>query len=305
MSSTLFKIVAWILTITTLFGNCVIIIIIVSRKRLRSSKLNWFIISLAVADFLVGLSFYPPLFFCERWFSCHSSLMKSVRWIFIYSSVCNLCAMTVDRYLAITAPIYHRTKVSERVVAMSITISWLVPAVLRGVVFTPLYYVHQQEALKYGLPILLVLFEALPCLLILFAVVRISIIAKRQKVQHRNKSKRRANRTKDENQRSSTALRMILFVAFFFIFCYLFEVYYATCRTFFTSCNDIEILKMFQRLFLIANSAVNPFAYAYFKRDIKEEVKRKISVLCRKRRLDLYVQPNTEPEVQSIYLDEI
>ena len=89
MSSTLFKIVVWILSIVTLFGNCFIIIIIILRKRLRSSKLSWFIISLAVADFLVGLSFYPPLLFCERWFSCHSRLIKSFRWIFLYSSVCN------------------------------------------------------------------------------------------------------------------------------------------------------------------------------------------------------------------------
>ena len=111
---------------------------------------------------------------------------------------------------------------------MCITLSWLVPAVLRGVVFIPLYYVYKQKALKYGLPILLVIFEVLPCL---FAVVRISIIAKRQKVQHRNKSKGRANQTKDENQHRSTALRTILFVAFFFIFCYLFEVYNSTCKT--------------------------------------------------------------------------
>ena len=305
MSPTLFKIIAWILTITALFGNCFIIIIIVSRKRLRSSKLNWFIISLAVADFLVGLSFYPPLFFCGHWFSCHTRLMKSFRWIFIYSSVCNLCAMTVDRYLAITSPIYHRTKVSERVVVMSITLSWVVPAVLRGVVFTPLYYVHEHKALKYGLPILLVIFEALPCLLILFAVVRISIIAKRQKLQRRNKSKGRANQTKDENQRSSTALRMILFVAFFFIFCYLFEVYYAICVTFSTSCKDTEILRIIQQFCLIANSAVNLFAYAYLKRDIKEEVIRTVCVLCRKRHLKMNAQPNTEPEVQAVNLDEI
>ena len=100
MSPTLFKVIAWIFTIITLSGNCFIVILIVSRKHLRSSKLNWFIISLAVADFLVGLSFYPPLFFCERSFSCHTILMDSFRWIFIYSSVSNLCAMTVDRYVA-------------------------------------------------------------------------------------------------------------------------------------------------------------------------------------------------------------
>ena len=287
MSPNLFEIIAWILTITTLLGNCFIVIIITARKRLCSSKLNWFIISLAVADFLVGISFYPPLFFCERWLSCHTSFVKSCRWIFIYSSVCNLCAMTVDRYLAITSPIYHRTKVSERVVVMAITLSWLIPAVLRGVIFTPLYFVHEQETLEYGLPMLLVIFEALPCLIILFAVVRISIVARRQRLKRSKKLKGRANQTEYKNQRGSTVLRMTLFVSVFFVFCYLFELYYATCKTFFKSCENAEILQMIHRISLIANSAVNPFAYAYFKRDIKEEVRRKINVLCRKRKWEL------------------
>ena len=295
MSPTLFKIIAWIFTITTLLGNCFIIIIIVSRKRLRLSKLNWFIISLAAADFLVGLSFYPPMFFCDRWFSCQTSIVKSFRWIFIYSSVCNLCAMTVDRYLAVTSPIYHRTKVSERVVVMSITLAWLVPAILRGVVFIPLHYVYKRKALEYGLPILLVIFEALPCLLILFAVVRISIIARRQKLQHRKKSKERSN-IKDEKKRESTALKMILFVAFFFIICYSSEVYYSMCKNVLKLCEDTRLFQMIRRLFLIANSTVNPFVYAYLKRDIKEEVNRRVNVLCRKRNVELNAQPHAEPE---------
>ena len=296
MSPTLFTIFAWILTITTLFGNCFIIIIIVSRKPLSSSKLNWFIISLAVADFLVGLSLYPPLFFCERWFSRHTNLMKSFRWIFIYSSVCNLCAMTVDRYLEITSLIYHRTKVSERVVVVWITLSWLVVVVLRSVVFIPLYYVHNRKTLEFVLPILLVIFEVPPCLLIFVAAVRISIIGRRQKLQHRNKSKERFN-TKVKNKRSSTGLKMILLVAFFFVVCYLLEVYYSMCKNVLKLCKDTEIFQMIRRLFLIANSAVNPFAYAYFKRDIKEEVKRRINVFCRKRNLELNAQPDTEPDV--------
>ena len=303
MSSTLFVIFAWILTITALFGNCFIIIIIVSRKHLRSSKLNWFIISVAVADFLVGLSLYPPLFFCECGFSCHSSLMRSFRWIFIYSSVCNLCAMTVDRYLAITSPLYHKTKVSERVVVMSRTLSWLAPAVLCGAVFIPLYYVHKRKTLTFVLPMLLVIFEALPCLLILLAVVRIGIVARRKQLQrHKKKSKERSN-IKVKPKRSSTALKMILFVAFFFIICYSLEVYYAMCKNVLKLCKDKEIFQMIRRLFLIANSVVNPFAYAYLKRDIKQEVKRKINLFCSKRNLELNTQPNTEFEVQSAKLD--
>jgi len=192
--------------------------------------------------------------------------------------------------------------VSERAVVVWITLSWLVAVVLRGVAFIPLYYVHKRKTLEFVLPILLVIFEVLPCLLILFAVVRIRIIARRQKLQHRNKSKERSN-TKVKNKRSSTGSKMILFVAFLFIVCYSLEVYYSMCKNVLKLCKDTEIFQMIRRLFLIANSAVNPFAYAYFKRDIKEEVKRKINVFCRKRNLELNTQPNTEPEIQSVNLD--
>jgi len=96
---------------------------------------------------------------------------------------------------------------------------------------------------------------------------------------------------------------MILFVAFFFIICYSLEVYYAMCKNVLKLCKDTEILQMIRRLFLMANSAVNPFAYAYLKRDIKQEVKRKINLFCRKRNLELNKQPNTEFGVQSAKLD--
>ncbi len=298
----LFEIFAWMLTITTLFGNCYLILIIVSRRRLRSSKLNWFIISLAVADILVGLSFYPPLFFCERWFSCQLILVIAFRWIFIYSSVCNLCALIMDRYLAITSPIYHRTKVSERTVVICITLSWLVPAVLRGLVFIPLQYIYIREALEYLLPVLLVILEVLPCVLILFATLRISIIAKRQLLKHRNQQQQAARGNMNrENRRGSTAIKMILFVAFLFLFCYSLEFYYAMCKHVLKLCKDTEILQMIRRLLLIANSAINPFAYAFLKRDIKVEVK-KTCMFCRKRNFEVNRQSNSETNFQAVSL---
>ena len=187
--SALFEIIAWTLTITALSGNSFVIFLILFRKNLRLRKLNWYIISLAVADALVALSFYPPLFFCDRCSCCQTNIMRAFRWIFIYSSVCNLCAMTADRYLAITKPMYHRVKVSDRIVAISIAISWLFPIILRGVVFTPLYYLYKREAFKYFLPVIVIIFEVLPCLLILFAALRISIVAKREQTKHKNRSK--------------------------------------------------------------------------------------------------------------------
>ena len=177
----------------------------------------------------------------------------------------------------------------------------LVPVDLRGVVYIPLSYVHKRKTLQLVLPILLVIFEALPSLLISVTVVRISIIAKRQKLQHGNKSKESYN-IKVKNKRGSTALKMIIFVAFLFIICYSLEVYHSMCKNVLKLCEDTEIFQLIRRLFLIANSAVNPFVYTYLKRDIKEEVNRKITVFIRKRNLELNAQQNTEPEVQSVSL---
>ena len=78
---------------------------------------------------------------------------------------------------------------------------------------------------------------------------------------------------------------MILFVAFFFITCYSLEVYYSMCKNVLKLCEDTEIFQLIRRLFLIANSAVNPFVYAYPKRDIKVEVNRIITVFIRKTKL--------------------
>lgn len=122
------------------------------------------------------------------------------------------------------------------------------------------------------------------------------IIAKRQQLRHRipqqQQAARRANVNRD-NRRGSTALKVILFVAFFFIFCYSLEVYYAMCKHVLKLCEDTEILQMIRRLLLIANSAINPFAYAFLKRDIKMEVK-KICAFCRKRKMEVNMQLNSE-----------
>ena len=77
------------------------------------------------------------------------------------------------------------------------------------------------------------------------------------------------------------------------------------CKNVLKLCEDTEIFQMIRRLFLIANSAVNPFVYAYLKRDIKEEVNRKISVFFTKGNLEQNAKKNTEPEVQSVSLASV
>ena len=53
------------LTIVTVIGNGFIIFLVCRTRRLRT-KTNAFFVSLAVANFCVGLSAVPSLFVCEK-----------------------------------------------------------------------------------------------------------------------------------------------------------------------------------------------------------------------------------------------
>ena len=60
---TWFWILGWILSILTIAGNGFTVLLVGIRRRLRT-KTNALIVSLAVADFFVGVFAVPSLFFC-------------------------------------------------------------------------------------------------------------------------------------------------------------------------------------------------------------------------------------------------
>ncbi|OQR70152.1 octopamine receptor 1-like [Tropilaelaps mercedesae] len=94
-------------------GNLLIIAAVLASNKLRTVT-NYFVISLAVADLLVGLTVMPysitlEVFqawpfgghFCKIWLAVDVWLCTS--------SILNLCAISVDRYLAITRPMKYRS----------------------------------------------------------------------------------------------------------------------------------------------------------------------------------------------------
>ncbi|XP_047998177.1 dopamine D2-like receptor [Leguminivora glycinivorella] len=114
----------------TLFGN-VLVIISVSRERSLQTATNYFIVSLAVADLLVAVVVMPfgvyylfngawglPAVVCDCYIAMDVTCSTS--------SIFNLVAISVDRYIAVTQPIkYAKHKSNARVWTM-ICIAWLV-----------------------------------------------------------------------------------------------------------------------------------------------------------------------------------
>ena len=122
---TWFWILGWSLSILTMAGNGFIIFLVCSKRQLRT-KTNAFVVSLAVADFFVGMSVVPLMFFCKLATGCKPRYywISFVRWLFGYLSVINLCVLVLDRYIAIVKPLKYLTVMTRRRVIQTVSLSW-------------------------------------------------------------------------------------------------------------------------------------------------------------------------------------
>ena len=81
------------------------VIFLVCGKRQLRTKTNAFVVSLAVADFGVGMIVVPSRFFCSLATECtpHSKerlIVMFVRVFIIYTSGTNLVGLVLERYVA-------------------------------------------------------------------------------------------------------------------------------------------------------------------------------------------------------------
>lgn len=119
----------------TVFGNCLVIIAVV-RERYLHTATNYFITSLAFADFLVGLVVMPVSAVQEvldhYWtFGINAcDVWRSLDVLFSTASILNLCVISLDRYWAITDPFTYPTKMSRRRAYRLIAAVWVCSGVI-------------------------------------------------------------------------------------------------------------------------------------------------------------------------------
>ena len=103
-------ILGWSLSILTMAGNGFVIFIVCRKRQLRT-KTNAFVVSLAVADFFVGMSVVPTEFFCNVASGCnrqdekYNLIISFICGLFLYASAVNLCSLVLDRYIAVVKPL--------------------------------------------------------------------------------------------------------------------------------------------------------------------------------------------------------
>ncbi|KAL7022156.1 hypothetical protein ACKWTF_012160 [Chironomus riparius] len=120
--------------ILVIVGNCLVIAAVFCSHKLRSVT-NFFIVSLAVSDLLVGLAVLP---FSSTWEVFKVWIFGDV-WCKIWlavdvllctASILNLCAISLDRYVAVTRPVTYPSIMSTKRAKSLIAGLWVLSFVI-------------------------------------------------------------------------------------------------------------------------------------------------------------------------------
>lgn len=276
-----FWISGWFLVILTVIGNGFVIYLIVTKPRLHTTP-NWFILSLAVSDLCAGLAFFPPLFGANFLYTIdltHAGVFFKVSFTFLYCSNANVCAMTADRFLAITRPLRYVSLMTRKTIWLMIVVAWIIPLLLFAfpAIFT---YQGNPEFTMFVEVSRVIIFQVTPFMMFILAtcyLLRLAMKINRQtralvaqvRFNHRSDEVNIQTPAPGSNNRATTVLVILIMTAFNIT--YLGGNYRCICLLS-KLCPFRGTLKYIIFLGLIANAAINPIFYAFLKKDIRKEL---------------------------------
>ncbi|XP_071334660.1 trace amine-associated receptor 1-like [Trachinotus anak] len=268
----LFHIFLGLLSIMTVCGNLLVIISIIYFKQLHTPT-NSLILSLAVADVLVGVIVFPlTMEFSIS--SCHyyRDLFCKIRGTFdvslCTSSILNLCCISIDRYYAVCQPLSYRTKINDHVVVIMILVSWGV-SVLIGLGFI-IVGTNQEKCAETCLfdvlmaNIMGLIFSFyLPVIIMLCIYLKIFLVAQRQarSIQTTTCQSTKSGATVSKMERKAT--KTLATVMGVFLICWLPFFLCTTVLSFTHVYMPLPLVELLNWLAL-SNSTLNPFIYAFF-----------------------------------------
>ena len=271
---TWFWVLGWFLSVLTMVVNGFVIFLVCSKRQLRT-KTNTFIVSLAVADFGVGMIAVPSRFFCSLATQCtprsKEVIVAFVRVFTFYASGTNLVNLVLERYVAVVKPLKYLTFMTRRRVIQMVLTSWVIPSLfILILVSIKLSAIHSAITMR---GYLYLLFEIILCVILIFFLASMSLVVYNLNSRNRTLVKQlRFNQlvTRAKTQNTS-AVKWVALLTCVFLSCYGIMMRCSLLLvTGNNSCNDFYFKIPLQ----VINSGINPITYAFFKRDIKQECKR-------------------------------
>lgn len=256
-----------LLSVVTVCGNVLVIVSVVYFKQLHIPT-NYLILSLAVADLLVGLLVFPfsmarTVTSCFRW----EDLLCKIREIFdvvlCSASILNLCCISIDRYCAVCQPLTYKSKISDGIIGVMILVSWGVAAA------GGIYIVYGRNAdekcdescltdavISNTLSSIFCFY--LPVIVMLKNYLNIFFVARKQAKKIQNA---KPGPTVSKMERKATKTLAIVMGLFFLCW-----TPYFLCVNFQPLIPEITSISVIEALGCLAllNSMFNPFIYAFF-----------------------------------------
>nr|XP_040017174.1 trace amine-associated receptor 1-like [Gasterosteus aculeatus aculeatus] len=267
----LFHIFLGLLSAITVCGNLLVIIAIIYFKQLQNST-NFLILSLAVADLLVGVLVFPltmqfSITLCLYDEDIFCKVRSTFDVLLCTCSILNLCCISVDRYYAVCQPLTYRAKINNHVVAIMILVSWGASIVI-GISFIIIGIYQEKCAAKCAIVALmanilgLIFSFYLPTIVMLFIYLKIFLVAQRQarRIQNTTSQRTKGGGTVKMERKATKTLAIVMGL---FLIAWL-PFFLCTTVLSFSRVNVPLPLIELLNWFALSNSTLNPFIYAFF-----------------------------------------
>ncbi|XP_076026980.1 trace amine-associated receptor 1-like [Genypterus blacodes] len=259
-------------SLVTTCGNLLVIISVSYFKQLHTPT-NSLILSLAVADLLVGVLVFPfSIAFTVTSCVYQEHLLCKLRDSFdvalCTSSILHLCFISIDRYYAVCKPLTYTVRINDRVAAIMILVCWSVAVMIGSAIIIAGYSQGKCEG-SFSVDVLLanimgpVLAFYLPAVIMLSIYLKIFLVAQKQarSIQNTTCKSRNSGATVVRTERKAT--KTLAIVMGVFLLC---MTPYFVCVFFQPLTNNSTPLSVIEALnwLTLSNSMLNPFIYAFF-----------------------------------------
>ncbi|XP_001639821.2 5-hydroxytryptamine receptor 6 [Nematostella vectensis] len=273
----------------TVVGNGLVICVILCKRSLleETSPNGRSILSLAVADFCVGVFNAPVKFICVFWSKCGYLTWAIYSFFgnaFMNASVLNLCVLTCDRYIAIVHPYKHAGQAGITrglsLLAWTISFALQIPDLLGHVGAT------REASVEFN-SVYIISLNILPTLWMMYAYARILLVVRKHHLQIRKLERQISSNAVEALGRTSTksgkpksvahgarSFKTVGVVVAIFLVCNSFYLYVMACFYLAKLCSCSLGLTSIMVLLRYLNSAVNVFVYAFMKNNFQRELKR-------------------------------
>ncbi|XP_072944032.1 adenosine receptor A3 [Epargyreus clarus] len=278
-----------VVALVAVVGNSMVIHVFRRDRRLRR-RTNYYIVSLAVADLLVGLLGIPFAILASVGLprNLHACLFTVSLLVMLCTiSIFCLVAVSVDRYWAILHPMCYSRNVRTKTAVVIISVCWVAGA---GVGFLPLFGWHAApesapgcyfvEVMDYNYLLFLyfativtpsVLLAAFYAHIYRVVVKQMSAVVTVEGSQGRGGTMLRVLGA--AQKREVKATQNLSIIVFFFIVCWIPLYTINAVKAFMPELDIPNTLTYFCIIFSHLNSAINPLLYAYHLKDFRAALK--------------------------------